>query len=111
MNMSIEHVTVDLPRRRTLELCDAAGVRVADLSGSVWITLDGDTRDVVLGPGQSFDIDRGGVALVHATADARLEIMHGEGKPEMRGRVRRWLAERARLHYGPLLRIPAGMPG
>ncbi len=44
-------------------------------SGSVWITHDGDPRDVVLQPNESHRIDRGARLTVHAVqGDAGLEL-------------------------------------
>jgi len=40
-------------------------------AGQVWITQDGDPRDVILGPNETFTLDRTGHALVSALeADA-----------------------------------------
>lgn len=49
----------------------ALGRRVECLSGSLWVTQDGDGRDVVLEPGDGFEFDRPGVALLSALADSR----------------------------------------
>lgn len=49
----------------------AAGKRVECLIGSLWITQDGDRRDLVLGEGEAFDFDRPGDALISALADSR----------------------------------------
>jgi hypothetical protein len=48
----------------------ALGRRVKCLSGSLWITQDGDGRDIVLAPGEGFEFDRPGDALVSALADS-----------------------------------------
>ena len=55
-------------------LHDHAGRRVVCLSGSVWITQDRDRRDVVLSPGQGFTLDRPGMAVVSALADASFAV-------------------------------------
>jgi hypothetical protein len=49
----------------------AFGKRVECLSGSLWITQDGDRRDVLLADGEAFEFDRPGDALVSALADSR----------------------------------------
>jgi hypothetical protein len=51
------------------------GRRVELLSGSLWITQDGDLRDVVLSPGEAFDFDRRGDALLSAFADSRYLLL------------------------------------
>jgi hypothetical protein len=54
------------------------GRRVELLSGSLWITQDGDLRDIVLGPGEGFDFDRRGDALLSAFADSRYLVLDAE---------------------------------
>jgi len=53
------------------------GRRVELLSGSLWITQDGDRRDIVLAPGEAFDFDRRGDALLSAFADSRYLLLDG----------------------------------
>ncbi len=52
-----------------------AGRRVECLSGSLWITQDGDRRDIVLTAGEAFDFDRQGDALLSAFADSRYLLL------------------------------------
>ena len=54
------------------------GRRVELLSGSLWITQDGDLRDVVLAPGEAFAFDRRGDALLSAFADSRYLLLDAE---------------------------------
>jgi hypothetical protein len=54
------------------------GRRVELLSGSLWITQDGDLRDVVLSSGEAFDFDRRGDALLSAFADSRYLLLDAE---------------------------------
>ncbi len=46
---------LSLPRRAVFAVPDGAGVGIACRSGSVWITLDHDVRDIVLAPGERFE--------------------------------------------------------
>lgn len=52
----------------------ALGWTVRALEGSVWITQDGDIRDVVIAAGQSFVLDRDTPALLSAFSDARISL-------------------------------------
>lgn len=47
-------------------LPDAAGARIVCRSGCLWITLDGDLRDFVLEPGESFTTTEHRRALIYA---------------------------------------------
>ena len=62
--------------RRVERLGRLPGRRIACLSGIAWLTLDGDVRDIVLRPGESFDIDRDSPVLVCALngGPARVEL-------------------------------------
>jgi hypothetical protein len=53
------------------------GRRLEVVSGTIWITQDGDLRDIVLGPGEAFDFDRRGDALLSAFADSRYLVLDG----------------------------------
>jgi hypothetical protein len=43
--------------RRVERLGRLRGYRIACLAGTAWLTLDGDRRDIVLRPGESFLVD------------------------------------------------------
>lgn len=45
---------VSLPTRSIFAVPDGAGVGIECRSGSVWVTLDRDPRDIVLAPGDRF---------------------------------------------------------
>ena len=58
---------------RHLPAC--VGRVVECLSGSIWITQDGDRRDVVLGPGEAFAFDRRTGAILSAFDDSRYVVL------------------------------------
>ncbi|WP_298924324.1 DUF2917 domain-containing protein [uncultured Ramlibacter sp.] len=59
-----------ISKQATLRYPNLMGARIECLEGNVWVTLDGDCRDVVLRAGQSLLVDRPTPVLVHALADA-----------------------------------------
>ncbi len=60
---------------RTVHCIDGAkGVQVTALSGLVWLTQANDRRDLILTRGQSFILDRKGLALVYALRDAAILV-------------------------------------
>lgn len=61
------------------EVKQALGVTIECLEGSVWITLDGDLRDLVLDAGQSCKIDRKRRALIQALDTARVRLVPPSG--------------------------------
>jgi hypothetical protein len=56
----------ELPLAHTLTLFEPLGHELECLAGCVWITLDGDPRDVVIEAGQAFTADRNQRTLIHA---------------------------------------------
>ena len=63
-----------LPRRGSLVLDGAEGTIISVDSGCLWVTLENDPRDVVLGGGMRFEVDRSGRTVVVAEEDSRLRL-------------------------------------
>jgi hypothetical protein len=74
MNVRLNGPTIFLDRRQTLEVVDALGTVASVGSGSLWITLENDTRDIVLDPGESWTIDRNGKTLLHAERPTSVKL-------------------------------------
>lgn len=65
----------ELDRRELLTLADARGDLLSCRSGEVWITFDGDRRDLILGPGDSCRIATAARVVVSAILPARLDLV------------------------------------
>ena len=65
---------VFLRQRESLLLQDAEGAILAVDSGCLWLTEEHDSRDIVLLPGMSFEIDRTGLTIVAAEEDSRFQL-------------------------------------
>ena len=63
-----------LLRNEQLRIEDGRDLLIHAWQGSLWITQEGDVRDVVLQAGQSFRLDRNGVALVKCWENAVLAL-------------------------------------
>ena len=76
--MSRQHqwtrTTVRLARDGLLGIDDGRGLRLRVASGTVWLTQQGDGRDVVLHEGESFVIDRPGRTVVQALGPSELAL-------------------------------------
>lgn len=68
------HISVRLHAEQVLRLNDAASWTVACLRGSLWITQEGDTRDLFLNAGDTFTLDRDGLALILAMHNAAVAV-------------------------------------
>ncbi|MDQ6629400.1 MAG: DUF2917 domain-containing protein [Pseudomonadota bacterium] len=75
MNNDLLLGTRALAKGQVRHVRDGLGRRVECVGGSIWITQDGDLRDVVLAPGDRFDFDRQGDSLLSALADSRYLLL------------------------------------
>ena len=66
MNRNNLPTGLHLAHRAIVSIDDAAGVDVACRQGSLWITLDNDTRDIVLEAGERFSTQEHRRAVVYA---------------------------------------------
>ena len=60
--------SVHLNTGELLDIDDGEGFTVECLEGALWITQSNDPRDIVLRAGQSFVLDKPGLALICAAA-------------------------------------------
>ena len=63
-----------LAKSRVRRVPASRGRRVECLSGCLWITQDGDRRDVILNAGDAFEFDRDG-GLLSALDDSRYLVL------------------------------------
>lgn len=104
-----------LAKDAAVPLTRAQGTTVWCRHGEIWITQDGDLRDIVLGPGERFRLDARS-ALVSALTDAEIVLQPAAGTNPVRARVQ-WLRGCVRgfvahlSHAGRSVGAPAGLPG
>jgi len=65
---------VELKRGGMLRIEDGHEMRIYVWEGSAWLTQDGDRRDVLIGAGGWFRLDRDGVAVLYALSDCALTL-------------------------------------
>ena len=66
---------ISLPATQLFDIPDAAGLRLHCGEGCLWITLDGDSRDIVLQAGESFEVAERRRALIYALEPSRLGVV------------------------------------
>lgn len=66
--------SVALRQEQHLRLRDAYGWTIKAVSGTIWITQESDSRDIVLKAGDSFVLDRKGSTIVSPLGDAKLSL-------------------------------------
>ena len=61
---------IDLAARESLPLPDVRGVTLRVTRGTVWVTQENDTQDIVLRAGDTWVVERNGLTLLEAQQDA-----------------------------------------
>lgn len=64
----------ELARRELLSIADARGDLIRCSTGELWITLDGDRRDVVLPAGASWRVEGDGPVVVSALQPSAFSV-------------------------------------
>jgi hypothetical protein len=65
---------LSLAHQGMFSLADAAGLQMTCREGSLWITLDNDTRDIVLSAGESFLTTQHRRAIIYAMGPSSLSL-------------------------------------
>ncbi|HEY6240249.1 MAG TPA: DUF2917 domain-containing protein [Burkholderiales bacterium] len=58
-----------------LRIGDGKGWTIAVIEGRIWITQEGDTRDIVIAAGAQYRVERAGLSLVHALCPSGI-VLH-----------------------------------
>jgi Protein of unknown function (DUF2917) len=66
---------VELEHRQSLAMADIGGTAFAVTRGTLWITQENDTHDVVLGPGDVWMVERDGLTIIEAQNDASFHAL------------------------------------
>lgn len=74
VNINLNEAVINLGKRQSLKICNSEERRIVCNRGRLSITQEYDTRDIMLVPGESFTLDRPGLALVTALHNTQLLI-------------------------------------
>ena len=75
MDSTLQYLLTQLRKDAYLRLSNAQGRTVAVFRGQVWIAQEGDRRDVFVGSGGTFTIDRPGLVIVEALQETSLLVL------------------------------------
>lgn len=97
---------LELPRQGMFTVADAAQVRVVCTEGAVWITLDNDTRDTVLEPGEALSAMEHRRAVIYALKPSHIRVTRVAQAPQVPS-VRLRARPGVGLSYSPALAASA----
>ena len=70
--LNIAGGALELHENQYLHMRDSPGWTIKVVTGTIWITQESDSRDIVLKDGNSFVLDRKGSALVRSLSGANI---------------------------------------
>jgi hypothetical protein len=79
MQIEFGRSTLSLARDGLLALRDALGTRILCHEGAIWVTQEGDIRDIIIGPGDAFTIRAPGLTVVTAVQPSKLTLIESGG--------------------------------
>jgi len=88
MNIEFNQDGLCLKAKQLLKVRGGRGHSIVCHSGSVWVTQDGDPRDIVLAAGEAFTLDRSGAAVVLAFEPGAISV----ARPKQQTRTARLAA-------------------
>jgi hypothetical protein len=74
MKLELNQDGLCLKRNQLVTVRGGIGHAIVCDSGTVWVTQDGDPRDIILRAGESFTLDRSGPTLVQAFEPGAISI-------------------------------------
>ena len=74
MKITLDDARIRLVEPARMHVRDGSGQQVCCFDGNVWITQEGDARDVFLHAGECFTLDRGGLAIISALGATELQL-------------------------------------
>lgn len=81
MNIELRQANIALDARRAMALHDAEGAEVKVLGGHVWLTMDGDKRDIFVLGGDTYTIERNGLTLINAVEPSVVHVEAPQPQP------------------------------
>lgn len=81
MQIELTQANIALEAHHAMSMMDAIGVQVECRTGQVWLTMDGDSRDIFLAPGDAHSIKRNGLTLISAIEPSLVHVQPPRARP------------------------------
>jgi hypothetical protein len=75
MQIEFGRSTLSLARDGLLALRDAQGTQILCHEGVIWVTQEGDIRDIIIGPGDALTVRAPGLTVVTAVQPSTLTLV------------------------------------
>lgn len=90
MELTLRNGTIPLADGRLLTIRGARGVEVECTEGKVWLTIEGQPGDIVLGAGDRARIDSNGLALAEGLPSGAVRLLRPLSRLERAWQTLRW---------------------
>lgn len=97
MKLCFEGERFSLAGGQTVGLRDQQGAQVEVLRGEIWVTQEGDRRDLIFGDGDTFRVERPGTTVLHALGPVQIRVQE---RPRQRAPWGRGLGRRLLRSFG-----------
>ena len=74
MNLELASAALRLHAGQTMTVRDGAGSTICAREGTIWLTEENSSKDVLLSPGQCFRLQKSGTAVLQAFNDASVSF-------------------------------------
>jgi hypothetical protein len=85
MRVELNQNRLCLERKKVMKVAGGIGHTVVCHSGIVWVTQDGDARDILLRAGETFTFDSEGPALLQAFEPGAISIVQAKRQARTKG--------------------------
>ena len=99
----------DLAKNELVKLSDARDQVLGCTAGELWITVDGDRRDIILTPGERWRIESRAPVVVMALQASALTVAHRQTSRTCIADVGNRLVGLLRWKFPPLAALPGAM--
>jgi len=89
MKIDLKSGEVCLSDNHPITLHQARGLRVTSTAGTIWITVTGETGDIFLEPGQTYEVSCNGLTIIESIGNGRVRLK----KPDPFFNLQQWVAK------------------
>jgi Protein of unknown function (DUF2917) len=81
MTANFDQARVELDQALFLRMANATGATITCLEGCLWITRDGSSKDIQLGPGQTYRVEDTTLVIVTGFGPSLARVLQPAVKP------------------------------
>jgi len=102
-----QEIRFDLGKNELVKLSDARDEVLNCTGGELWVTIDGDRRDIILTPGERWRIETPAPVVIMALKASTLTVAHRQASRPRLANVRDHLVALLRWRCPPLAAFPS----